>query len=159
MARVGRFQVMATLQAARALALGLPLDEAKSWGLNRAIFYAAAKRGFGRSRSGARQAAQERGRPAVEERPRPSVEIGGEEAFLAAAGAAHRRFQIGDEPQTPEEFDREIAGRFPDWQRAWAEAQRIIAAADPADLNSAHAFFDRVYKPRRDTVARTWSAT
>jgi len=43
---VGRFQVMATLQAARAYALGYSLDEAKSFGLNRAIFYAAAKKGF-----------------------------------------------------------------------------------------------------------------
>ena len=43
---VGRFQVMAVLQAARALVLGLPESQAKSWGLNRAIFYAAAKRGF-----------------------------------------------------------------------------------------------------------------
>ena len=43
---VGRFQVMATLQAARARILGLSVASAKSWGLNRAIFYAAAKRGF-----------------------------------------------------------------------------------------------------------------
>jgi hypothetical protein len=43
---VGRFQVMALLQAARAKVLGYPLDEAQSFGLNRAIFYAAAKRGF-----------------------------------------------------------------------------------------------------------------
>lgn len=44
--KVGRFQVMATLQAARAYILGLPLESALSWGLNRSIFYAAAKRGF-----------------------------------------------------------------------------------------------------------------
>jgi len=42
----GRFQVMATLQAARAFLLGLILELAKSWGLNRVIFCAAAKRGF-----------------------------------------------------------------------------------------------------------------
>lgn len=43
---VGRFQVMATLQAARAFVLGMAIDSARSFGLNRAIFYAAAKRGF-----------------------------------------------------------------------------------------------------------------
>lgn len=43
---VGRFQVMATLQAARAYVLGKPIETAKSFGLNRAIFYAAAKKGF-----------------------------------------------------------------------------------------------------------------
>ena len=37
---VGRFQVMATLQAARARALDLPADSARSWGLNRAVYYA-----------------------------------------------------------------------------------------------------------------------
>ncbi len=50
---IGRFQVMALLQAARAHVLGYPLDEAKSFGLNRAIFYAAAKKGF-KGRTGAR---------------------------------------------------------------------------------------------------------
>ncbi len=44
--KVGRFQVMSLLQAARAYVLGLPLESAHSWGLNRAIFIAAAKRGF-----------------------------------------------------------------------------------------------------------------
>ena len=44
--KVGRFQVMAILQAARAMELGFSETRAKSWGLNRAIFYAAAKRGF-----------------------------------------------------------------------------------------------------------------
>ena len=42
----GRFQVMATLQAARAFLLGLLLELAKSRGINRVIFCAAAKRGF-----------------------------------------------------------------------------------------------------------------
>ena len=41
---VGRFQVMALSQVARAKALGYPLDEAESFGLNRAIFYVAAKK-------------------------------------------------------------------------------------------------------------------
>jgi len=45
---VGRFQVIATLQAARAFVLGFPIESAKSWGLNRAIFYAAAKKGSGK---------------------------------------------------------------------------------------------------------------
>jgi hypothetical protein len=44
MATVGRFQVMATLQAARAYLLGKSLCTAKSFGLNRALFYAATKK-------------------------------------------------------------------------------------------------------------------
>ncbi len=49
---VGRFQVMALLQAARATALGYRPDEAESFGLNRANFYATAKRGFKGGNSG-----------------------------------------------------------------------------------------------------------
>lgn len=41
---VGRFQVMATLQAARGYVLGKDISTAKSFGLNRAIFYLAAKK-------------------------------------------------------------------------------------------------------------------
>ncbi len=41
---VGRFQVMATLQAARAFVLGMPLGSAKSFGLNRAILRRGQKR-------------------------------------------------------------------------------------------------------------------
>ncbi len=44
--------MMAILQAARAHVLGLQLESAYSWGLNRAIFIAAAKRGFKGGASG-----------------------------------------------------------------------------------------------------------
>jgi len=37
---LGRFQVMALLQAIRYYLLAGDLERAKSWGLNRAIFYA-----------------------------------------------------------------------------------------------------------------------
>lgn len=53
---------MATLQATRAFVLGLPLDISLSWGLNRAIFYAAAKRGF-------KKPTRERPRASIMERP------------------------------------------------------------------------------------------
>jgi len=43
MVGLGRFQVMALLQAARYYKLHGDLEKAKSWGLNRAIFYAWAK--------------------------------------------------------------------------------------------------------------------
>src|SRR5580658_7769819 len=43
---ISRFIVMAILQAERARRLGLPTESADSFGLNRAIFYAAAKAGF-----------------------------------------------------------------------------------------------------------------
>jgi hypothetical protein len=156
MAKVGRFQVMATLQAARALELGLTLDEAKSWGLNRAIFYAAAKRGF-RRRGGGTSAEDSGARRGATVADRSRFELGGEVAFLADSDQDPRRFEIGEEPQSPEDFDREIARRFPDWERAWSNAQQIITATPPDDLNSAHRFYEHVYKPRRDELANAWS--
>src|SRR3954453_114992 len=103
--RVGRFQVMAALQAARAQALGLSLDEAKSWGLNRAIFYAAAKRGFRRSRSGSGDTPTEPPSAPVKKVAHGTrYELGGEEAYLADGKNGSLRFQMGDEAQTPEDF-------------------------------------------------------
>lgn len=156
MATVGRFQVMATLQAARAHALGLSLNEAKSWGLSRAIFFAAAKRGFHRTKGeseGHKQPAHRAKHHADEE----TYTLGGEEAYILRDRSDGLRFRFGDEEQTARDFDRQIIARFPDWDAAWSEARRIINDADPDDLNSQHRFYEHIYKPRRDTLAKRWS--
>lgn len=157
MARVTRFQVMAVLQAARARALGLDINEAKSWGLNRAVFYAAAKRGWENAKAvGAR-------RPIIAEldRDRNSKELeyvlGGEKAYLCPDPKYGLRFMFGGEVQSPEAFDRQVKRRFDDWDRAWEEAREIIDSSPAADLESQHRFFDHVYKPRRDALAAKWS--
>jgi hypothetical protein len=155
---LSRFQVMATLQAARAVALGLTLDEAKSWGLNRALFYAAAKNAWANAKAiGARYPVIPEFEEARQQRA-PVYVLGGEKAFRARDYRQGLRFKFGDRVQTPEEFDRKIIARFPDWERAWGEALQIIDSADRRDLDIQHRFFDRVYKPRRDTLARRWSA-
>ena len=82
---VGRFQVMALLQAARAKALGYPLDEAESFGLNRAIFYAAAKRGFKGGASTKHQGSQY----AFKEAPGKSVTKTIQQDALGDEGAYH----------------------------------------------------------------------
>lgn len=166
MGRVGRFQVMATLQAARAAALGLDDDAAKSWGLNRAVFYAAAKRGFrnapllpGRKSKPPKDAAEAADKP---HRPEPHADpeytLGGEKAFLARDPDRGLLFKFGDEPQTPRDFEWQVERRFPDWSAAWSEALDLIRSADPADLQSQHRFYDHVYKPQRDKLAARWSA-
>lgn len=77
---------MALLQAARAYVLGLPTELANSWGLNRAIFYAAAKRGFRRKKAPAIS------RPPGAVRKRPTVEtpetyhLGDEMAYKREVG-------------------------------------------------------------------------
>src|SRR5438067_10727882 len=93
--KVTRFQVMGTLQAARARALGLSADEAKSFGLNRALFYAAAKRGWSDAKAlGMR-------RPVItefekdRERHEEVQRIGGEKVFGFHDPRQGYRFQFG----------------------------------------------------------------
>ena len=161
MGKVGRFQVMATLQAARARTLGLDLDEAKSWGLNRAVFYAAAKRGFRHGGAGGIKPPHGEAAPAGRAAEQPAEAeylLGGEKAYLAADRGGGLRFAIGDEVQTPRDFDWQVQRRFNDWDTAWAEALATIEAADPADLKSQRRFYEHVYKPLRDKLAARWSA-
>src|SRR5690348_8802435 len=95
--RVTRFVVMAMLQAARARKLGLPLESAYSWGLNRAIFIAAAKSGF----SGGGAGGVETSRPTAEKAARPTYKLGDDEAYRKPNVDA-LVFRIGDEDQTTE---------------------------------------------------------
>lgn len=154
--RITRFTVMATLQAARARRLGLSEDSALSWGLNRAIFYAAAKRGFRSSPPSA---------PAVGEGEAPSktegtlYSLGNDEAYRDPH-ASGLLFTIGGETQTPEAFRRQVAVRFGEpkqFDRAWKEATEIVAGFDDATLRSGREFYAQVYKPRRDELVAKWS--
>ncbi len=154
---VGRFQVMAVLQAARAAALGLPIVSARSWGLNRAIFYAAAKRGF-KGTSG-----KASGAAAVTVKPGGRWVAAGE--FLLGDDKAYKvtvegktLFTIGGEIQTPEAFERQIKKRFSTtYRQAWDEALRIVKAYPRTVLESQIGFYEQVYRPRRDDLAKRWN--
>jgi hypothetical protein len=142
---------MATLQAARAVALGLPVGVAKSWGLNRAIYYAAAKRGF-KAGTGAGPARPGSTRAAVRE-----FFLGDDKAY-AVMRAGQRRFTIGGEIQTPQDFRRQIERRFAGaFREAWAEATQIVRQFPRQVLESQGAFYTLVYRPRRDELARSWT--
>src|SRR6267143_2246470 len=104
MAGINRFCMMATLQAARAHLLGLKMDEAYSWGLNRAIFFAAAKRGFKGGSGGKREF-----RAAESQPPRvgPQVfRLGDDMAFSEVRGG-RTLFTIGGEVQTEADFKKQ----------------------------------------------------
>jgi len=152
---VTRFVVMAVLQAARAESLGLPHPSALSWGLNRAIFYAAAKRGF---QQGPPKSGTEPGKP--EEKPSPEVfRLGEDEAFRDPA-SKEPLFTIGGEVQTVERFERQVASRFgtqQNFRAAWEEAVRIIGEFDRTTLGSPQGFYSQVYKPRRDELSDRWT--
>ncbi|MGI0068369.1 MAG: hypothetical protein ACREB9_08200, partial [Thermoplasmata archaeon] len=131
--RIRRFAVMAILQAARAKHLGPSDESAFSWGFNRAIFYAAAKRGFheGRGESGPHGAPSGKAREST-------YLLGGEMAYRDPE-SSEPRFTIGGEIQTKEDFDRQIAVRFGserNFRSAWREAREIIDGFDEETLDS-----------------------
>jgi hypothetical protein len=153
--RVTRFVVMAVLQAARAESLGLPRDSAYSWGLNRAIFYAAAKRGFGGNAPKPGEAP-----PATAKRPAREVFRLGEEEAFRDPSAKEIVFTIGDQDQTPEEFEKSVVSRFGTTQNfhaAWEQARRIVGEFPRSTLESQRGFYEEVYKPRRDGLSDEWT--
>lgn len=152
--KVGRFQVMALLQAARAKTLGLPQSRAKSWGLNRAIFYAAAKRGF--KHDAHRPARGRHGKKPVAKAGKTYF-LGNEMAYTARKGN-RIYFTIGGELQTEDDFERQIEARFgKHFNGAWKEALAIVQQYPKDALLSENRFFSEVYRPRRDELALKWS--
>ena len=141
---VGRFQVMGLLQAARYYVLKGDLNLAKSFGLNRAIFYAwAKKRGVTVRRAAAKRVALE------EARKRAEIEekVGDEVAYRASRGW----FKIGDQMQRPADFDRQIAARFGgEFERYWKAAIAYVRSFPEDVLKSQREFYQRVYLPVRD---------
>lgn len=160
---VGRFQVMATLQAARAYVLGKDISTAKSFGLNRAIFYAAAKKGF----KGAKEVIPTEiilKRKKVSEdklkkiRESFKIETIGDEMAYAVEIDGKTYYTIGGEIQTEEDFEKEIERRFKGkFEEAWKEAIEIVSSYDKGVLLSQRYFFEAVYKPRRDELSKKWS--
>ncbi len=144
--RIGRFQVMALLQAARYYLLKGDLDKAKSFGLNRAIFYAWAKRSGGRPR---RRYAAGASAPSMPAPSRDVEKIGNEAAYITESGL----FTIGNEVQRPEDYDREIAQRiepFISYEEAWKAALNYLRTLPKEILLDQRKFYEKAYLPIRD---------
>jgi hypothetical protein len=161
---VGRFHVMATLQAARAYVLGLPVASAKSFGLNRAIFYAAAKRGF-KGKGGVQPPTKFKSKQReYSERDIKKMQKSfsmtsiGDEAAYNVEIDGKKFFVIGNEVQSPDDFAKQIAKRFgKDFSKAWKEAVKICKEHDKGVLLSQRYFYETIYKPRRDELAKKWT--
>ena len=112
---------MSLLQAARANVLGLPLESAYSWGLNRATFIAAARRGFkGGSGSGSAEASSG-------PKPKNSYFLGDDMAYRTTKDGI-LLFTFGGKVQTRDEFDKRVRARFGKnfpaaWKEAWADVR------------------------------------
>ena len=161
---VGRFQVMATLQAARAYVLGMPVTSAKSFGLQRAIFYAAAKRGFkGKGKVGPPKKLVMKDQEITSTkltkiRKSFTMTTVGDEAAYSVEIDGKKMFVIGNEIKTKDDFKRQIEQRFrKHFRDAWKEAIAICKKYDKGVLLSQRYFYETVYKPRRDDLAKKWT--
>jgi hypothetical protein len=148
--KIGRFQVMALLQAARCYILTGEEDKAKSFGLNRAIFYAWAKR------RGVAKPPPRRTMPAGQEvarerrQGRTLVYLGNEGAYTSEEGW----YIIGEESQLPGDYDRQIVSKIDPilpYERAWSSALEYLRVFPKSDLLDQSKFFSEVYKPVRDS--------
>ena len=151
MKKLGRFQVMALLQAARYYRLTGDKEKAFSWGLNRAIFYAWAKR-YGKYalyRSSRQKMATNHGIRKTKEGEKVLVYVGNEGVYVGPNGW----FIIGDKEQKPDDFIREITRRIEDvipFEEAWRIALDYVRKFDKRILLDQEKFYNIVYKPVRD---------
>ncbi|MFL5814090.1 MAG: hypothetical protein ACJ763_10980 [Bdellovibrionia bacterium] len=155
---MSEFYVHAVLQAARAQSLGLDMDSAKSWALNRAIFYEAAKKGY--IHRGRRKASPGNSSSGSAPKKRQNFgqlySLGNEKAYAVETQDGGVRFVIGGQVQSPDAFDKQIRRRFRDWKLVWSEAMELMDQAGPAVLKSASRFHAQVYKRWRDLLRTRW---
>lgn len=154
--KIGRFQVMALLQAARYYILMKDFEKALSFGLNRAIFYAWAKRTIGTRPSKTKK--QKTTQEVLEERREVKEEkmffLGNEGAYLSENGW----FKIGNQEQKPTDFEREVIDKIADvmpFEEAWKVAIEYLKKFDKETLLDQRKFFEEVYKPIRDKFPNT----
>lgn len=155
---------MATLQAARAYVLGMPVASAKSFGIQRAIFYAAAKRGFRGTGARARPRDLTLKHKKVSSKEIAKIQksfavttIGDEPAYSVEIDGK-KYFVIGSEIKTSADFRQQIEKRFgPSFRDAWKEAVTICKHYDKGVLLSQRYFYETVYKTRRDELATKWT--
>ncbi|MGC9210536.1 MAG: hypothetical protein ACP5FU_00040 [Nitrososphaeria archaeon] len=145
---LGRFQVMGLMQAARYYLIKGDIKKAKSFGLNRAIFYAWAKR-YGPVKKGGVQ--KRLGEETTKEEVYGFEKVGNEEAPIDKGSGL---FMIGNKVQTPEDYDREIAMRinaFVPYDKAWERTLKYMSRFPKEYLEDQRLFFERVYRPVRDS--------
>ncbi len=150
--KVGRFQVMALLQAARYYALTGDLEKAKSFGLNRAIFYAWAKHYGPSARPQKGGQGPKPRRPPSGEKASELVEseIFGETVYTTRDGW----FAMGGVAQKPSDYDRQVARALETatpYDEAWRRALEYVKSFPKNVLEDPQEFYKKVYEPVRDS--------
>jgi hypothetical protein len=147
---VGRFQVMGLLQAARYYLLYNDINKAKSFGLNRAIFYAWAKYYRPIYKRSKGKIFHPYFIKKEEDKEIELIKVGNEEApYNKSTGYFH----IGDKDQTPEDYDKEIKDKINsivDYNIAWNFAIEYLKKFPKEVLLDQQEFYKKVYEPIRD---------
>ena len=151
--KIGRFEVMALLQAARYYVLTGDIQKAKSFGLNRAIFYAWLKYHGPQSSKVPRTTKRiyVTGEE-VRSEGRELVKVfgpGSEEVPVGPRGW----FEIGGKEQRPEDFDGQIKTKVEtvaSWDEIWQKTIEYVKKFPTTILKDPQKFFEYVYKPVRD---------
>ncbi len=147
--KIGRFQVMGLLQAARYYLLKGDLERAKSFGLNRAIFYAWAKRTAGKLRWSKRYSAGAAVSSSIPKESKGEERLGDEVAYISDQGF----FVIGNQIQRPEDYDRQIASRIEGvvpYDEAWKAALNYLTRFPREVLENQKEFYEKIYLSVRD---------
>jgi len=70
-----------------------------------------------------------------------------------------KRYVMGDEILGPADFSRQVSERFGQaFSKAWEQAIHIVEQTDRATLEARRKCYEEVYKPRRDELAKAWTA-
>jgi len=84
--------------------------------------------------------------------------LGDETAYYVEMDG-EKRYVIGDEILGLDDFNKQIGQRFGQaFPKAWERALQIVERTDRATLESLRTFYEEIYKPRRDELAKAWSA-
>jgi len=146
---IGRFQVMALLQAARYYLIRRDYDLARSFGLNRAIFYAWAKKKGVRTIHRTGPATSKTAVTTSLDRNEIEEKIGDEVVYKRVNGW----YTIGGDEQRPEDFDRQIVSKFggeETFRKYWEMAIEYIQSFPRSVIESQKDFFEKIYVPVRD---------
>ena len=150
--KIDRFQVMGLLQAARYYLLTGDLEKAKSFGYNRAVFYAWAKH-YGRGFRAYRRI-EEKTRLSIiessEEKTWKQKEVFGEPVTISPRGW----YGMGGEEHIPKHFDEHIARKIElqvPFEVAWKAAVEYVKKFPRKILEDQQLFFKQVYQPVRDS--------
>ncbi|MGQ9479331.1 MAG: hypothetical protein ACUVQ0_04815 [Thermoproteota archaeon] len=147
--KIGRFQVMALLQAARCFLITRDVEKSKSFGLNRAIFYAWAKqRGVKAKKPSGRRGVSKAVEESVSENK--VFRLGDEVAYLSEDGW----LVIGNIKQTSKDYDNQIVRRvngIVPYEEAWRRALEYLKGFPKEVLLDQQKFYNQVYRPVRDS--------